>query len=81
MLAGEIVQARDAAVQFVESGGIQVEVGADLLQQRQRFIELDRRGIEHRVDFAQARLMLDLAGQLTANLLQLPRQGRAFIAT
>ena len=79
MLAREIVQAREATVEVVEGSGIEVEIRADLFEQRQRFVELDRSGIEHRVDCAQARFVFGLACEFAAHLLQLTRQRRAVV--
>ena len=80
MLAREVVETREAAIEFVERGRIEVEVRAHAFEQRRRFVQLDRGGVEHRVDLGQPRFVLGLAREFVAHLLQLAAERRAVFA-
>jgi hypothetical protein len=80
MLAREFVQAFEPAFEFLELRRVDIEVGADPIEQHGSLVELDRRGIEHCVDFGQARFVFLHPCQFAAQLLQLVRQGRRLVA-
>ena len=81
MLAGELMQAGELALEVFELRRIDIKVRADAIKQDRRLVDLDRGGIEHRIDFGQARFVLLYAGQFAAQMLQLSRQGRGIIAS
>ena len=74
VLAREFVQAAEALFQGGQLFGIDVEIVAHLTQQQGGLVELDRGGIEQRVDLAQPWLVRAHAREIVAQRLQRLRQ-------
>ena len=80
VLARQFVDAAQALFDRLQRRRVQVEVAAHAVEQGNGLVDLDRGGVEHGVDLAQARLVLDHALQVAAHLLQAARQRRALVA-
>lgn len=70
VLAGQVVQAAQAAFHRLELGGVGLQVVAHAVEQGQRFFDLDDGAVQQRVHLAQARFVLGHAGQVVAAVLQ-----------
>ena len=71
VLACEVLHADQPAFDVVQRFRVDIQVVADAFQQGDGFVQLDRRGFQHRIHLAQPRLVGGLALQAGAQLLQL----------
>ena len=80
VLARQVVDPAQAALQLLVAGRVQVQVVADPAQLGQRLLDLHRGALQQLVHLEQARLVRGGAGQAVAHLLQPLRQRRAVLA-
>ena len=71
VLAREILHPHQLAFDLLQCVGIQIEVVADAFEQGQRFIQLDRGRVQHRVHVVQSRFVACFALQSRTQVLQL----------
>ena len=70
VLARQVLHPGQASLQFQHGFRVQVEVVADAFEHRQRFVQLDRGRIQHRVDLGEAWFVAGFPLQCAAQLLQ-----------
>ena len=80
MLAGEVVQARQPALQCGELLRVGVQIVADAVEQAERFVELDGGRFQQGIHLTQARFVLGQPLQTVAGLLQQRQQGGCLVA-
>ena len=81
VLAGQVVEAGQLALQFQQLGRVGIQVVADLVQYHQRFIDLDVGVFQQCIHFLQARFVPCQAQQFAAGLLQLLGKRGCFVST
>ncbi len=70
VLAGEVVQAAQAALDVLELLRVGVQVVVDAIKQGQRFVQLDGGTVEQCIDLAEPAVVLGHAGKIMPGLLQ-----------
>ncbi|MNM78477.1 hypothetical protein D3C81_903820 [compost metagenome] len=79
VFACQVVQAAEAALDFLEGVRVAVQVVLYAVQLRQGFVQLNASGVEDAVDLTQAAVVLADTRQFLPHLLQQGEQGRGVV--